>query len=139
MMTPKFSELDAIDAARIIARARPDWDQPGIVAAFGRVVHELDIGQALTVAMLAAHDKAARTPGAIAWNQYRTQAATTAAVPSPRATRCPDHGTTPAERCLPCWGEHRAGQRPRHLIGLHHDIEATPQWVASSHPKGTPA
>ena len=132
MTAPRFTPLDAHDVARIVHRRRPQWDEPGIVAALGRLAYDLDVDQALAAALSAAADPEARGPGAIAWERHRTKALAPAGGPNPQrgARSCPDHGTYRTEQCHPCRSEHIAPdehgrRRPMHLIGRHWDTEDT--------------
>ncbi|WP_138443536.1 hypothetical protein [Sinomonas susongensis] len=123
MMQEKFGQIDAIDAAKIIARHRPGWDPPGIVAALAKVRYDLDIAQALTAALRAAADPAATTPAALAWDKYR------AAPVAPTVLtieRCPQHGSrlTSLGHCPACRSEILAGQRPRQAMCKQYDPEA---------------
>lgn len=121
MMQEKLTQLDAIDAARIVHRARADWDPPGIVAAFAKLRYELDIAQALTAAMRAAADPQAKTPDAITWDKHRP--ATTLPGTQP-GKRCADHSWLDASTCRCCWSEVKTGMRPESHIGRHYNPEA---------------
>lgn len=133
MQTEKFTHADAIDAARIIHRRRPQWDPPGIVAALGRVAYELDIAQALSAGLSAASDPEAKSPAAIAWDRHRTKAApprTDAETTS--EPRCRDHAWHIARNCPACWSEVKAPpHRPERMVGLHWEPAAAPTEAVS--------
>ena len=64
------------------------WDRLGIVAHLRKL--DLEPGQALTVALLAAGDTTARMPVAITWPQYRAGLAASSGSERPREPAC-DH------------------------------------------------
>lgn len=128
MMQEKFSHADAQDIARIIHRTKPAWDEPGIVAALGRIAYDLDIVQALNAGLSAARDPEAKSPAAISWERHVS--AKPAAVQNNRTARCRDHPTFDAATCRCCWSEVKTGMRPERLIG--HKLEAVPTGAASA-------
>ena len=124
-MNERFSQLDAVDAARIINRARPQWDPPGIVKALHRIAPVMTIDQALTAALKAAADPLAKTPDAITWEKHHTPS-TPAATNDPPPNYCKEHDIRYTTLCGGCRAD-RIAQKP----------QAAPTRAASSIPKET--
>jgi hypothetical protein len=118
---PRFTPLDAHDAARIICRRRPHWDEKGVIAALGRTAYDLDITQALHAGLSAAADPEARTPDAILWERHKAKPVQTPAQrPGQQAPRCREHTWLNANNCPACWSEVKSDPptRTRDQIGL---------------------
>jgi hypothetical protein len=60
-----MQKRDAIDAAQVIRNIRPDWQQPGILAALMQMPQDLSYAEAVAHAVTVAANPVARTPTAI--------------------------------------------------------------------------
>src|SRR4249920_3392365 len=60
-----MQKRDAVDAAQVIMNIRPDWQQPGIMAALLQMPADLSYAEAVAHACLTAANPTARTPAAI--------------------------------------------------------------------------
>lgn len=99
-MSLHITQTEAQALAAFVARIRPDWDHPGIVAAIGKA---RDVGPAAAVGAALcrlAENGELRTPALLA-EPGAHWGGTTAATRRP-PTLCPDHPTARLHDCPEC-------------------------------------
>lgn len=103
-----MQKRDAIDAAQVIMNIRPDWQQPGIMAALLQMPAELSYAEAVAHAVLVAANRTARTPAAINIMPVKTELITDHGMTGPSCDICSkdEHSCQKAQRKWPPADQH---------------------------------
>jgi len=115
--------------AQLLHQLRPEWGVPALMTLIGRNInHPATYPQLVLAAVTAANRRnpdgthTARTPAVIyqPGKHWETPVGETPAH-IPASPPCEDHPTFEHHNCRACWGDVKAGLRPRDLIGKHHE------------------
>lgn len=116
-----ITDQQARAVAYLLHEIRPDWGTQSLLTLITKH-HDVDLGALLIASTTKALEATCVTPAPIFVVGSHWPVKARAKLPPTDA--CPDHIGQDGPTCRSCWGDHKAGLRPAHMIGYHYEPES---------------